>query len=89
MTKLIESKAVAWIAMTLVAAMVVISVLLRTPWYGLIAEFFCFLGVFSHLASLYLSRMSVSAGRKLETVALVCLLLAIIGFVVEYFVFHV
>lgn len=89
MTKLIESKVTAWVAMVLVVAMVVISVLLHTPWYGLIAEFFCFLGVFSHLASLYLRRMSAAAGRKLETSAMVCMVLAVIGFVAEYFIFHV
>lgn len=86
MTKLVESKVTAWIAMILVVALVVISFLLRTPWWGFIAIFFCFIAVFCHLASLYLRRMSPAAGRKLEVCALVCIILAIIGFIAEYIV---
>lgn len=88
MVRLLESKVTAWVAMVLVVAMVVISVLLHTPWYGLIAEFFLFLGIFSHLSSLYLRRMSATAGRKLETSAMVCMVLGVIGFIVEYFMFQ-
>lgn len=89
MAKLIESKITAWLAMTLVVAMIVLSFLLHTPWWGFIAEFFCFLAVFSHLASLYLRRMSPAAGRKLETCAFICLVIAVLGFVAEYVVFNV
>lgn len=89
MVKLIESKLTAWVAMILVVALVVISMLLGTPWWGFIAEFFCFLAVFSHLASLYLRKMSPAAGRKLETCALVCIILSLIGFITEYIVFNV
>lgn len=83
--KLIESKAVAWCAMVLVVAMVVLTMFLRVPWYAMIAEFFCFLAVFSHLASLYLCRMSAAAAVKLEKSALVCIIIAVIAFIVEYF----
>lgn len=85
--KLIESKATAWVAMAIVVSMVVMSMLLKTPWYGFIAEFFCFVGVFAHLASLYLSRMSLAAGKKLETCALVFIVLSLVAFVTEYVVF--
>lgn len=85
--RLIESKATAWTAMVIVIAMVVLSMFLKTPWYGLIAEFFCFVGVFAHLASLYLNRMSQAAGRKLETCALVFIILSLVAFVTEYVVF--
>lgn len=88
MVKLIESKVTAWVAMVLVVVLIVISFLLGTPWWGFIAEFFCFLGVFSHLASLYLRRMSPAAGQKLETCALVCIILAVIGFIVEYIIYN-
>lgn len=88
-TKFIESKIMAWVAMILVAVVVVLSVVLRTPWYGLIDEFFCFLGVFAHLASLYLKRMSVQASRKLDVCALVCIVLAVVAFIIEYIVYQI
>ena len=87
MSKLLESKVTAWIAMLLVVALVVLSFLLHTPWWGFIGIFFCFLGVFAHLSSLYLRRMSRSAGRKLETTALICIILAVVALVVEYAAF--
>lgn len=87
--KLIESKLTAWCAMLLVVTMVVLAFLSGTPWWGFIAIFFCFIAVFSHLASLYLRKISPAAGRKLETAALVCIILAIIGFVAEYIIYNV
>lgn len=87
--KLMESKATAWVAMVMVVAMVVLSMLLRTPWYGLIAEFLCFLGVFSHLSSLYLRKMSYPASRKLDTFALVFILLSLAAFLVEYIIYTI
>lgn len=89
MTNLLNSKIAAWCAMLLASAMVVISCLLRTPWWGLIAEFFCFIGVFSHLAALYLVKMSASASGKLDKCALILLVLAAVAFLVEYFLFNV
>lgn len=88
MTKLIESKATAWVALLIVVALIVFSLLLDTPWWGFIAIFFCFLAVFSHLASLYLRRMSPAAGRKLETCALVFIILSVTGFIAEYIIFN-
>lgn len=89
MAKLIESKIIAWCAMILVVALIVFSFLLHTPWWGFCAIFFLFLGVFSHMVSLYLSKINNLIGRKLETCAFVCLILAIIGFIVEYILFNI
>ncbi|MDE7180053.1 MAG: hypothetical protein K2N88_02500 [Muribaculaceae bacterium] len=86
--KLIESKAVAWISMILVVALIVFSMFLALPWWGFISEFFCFIGVFAHLASLYIRRMSPVAADKLDVCALVALILAVIGFIVEFVVFE-
>lgn len=87
--KLIESKLVAWVALLLVMALIVMAMLLGTPWWGFIAIFFCFLSVFAHLASLYLRKMSKPASSKLELCALVLIILSVIGFVVEYIVYNV
>lgn len=89
MSKLVESKITAWIAILLSVALIVLSFLLHTPWWGFIAIFFCFIATFAHLASLYLKSMSVPAARKLETAALVCIILAVIGFIAEYLVFNI
>ncbi|MBD5204912.1 MAG: hypothetical protein HDS84_00830 [Bacteroidales bacterium] len=86
--KLKESKLVAWIAMILVVVLTVLSVLLKTPWWGMIAIFFCFIGVFSHLASLYIKKMSPPAARTLELCAFVFMLLAVIGFIAEYIAYQ-
>ncbi|MDE6392921.1 MAG: hypothetical protein K2L59_06620 [Muribaculaceae bacterium] len=88
MKKLLESKLTAWAAMLLVVVMVFLTFLLGTPWWGFIAEFFCFMAVFSHLVSLYLRRMNVWAARRLDTCAFVCLIVAVVGFVAEYVVFN-
>ena len=94
MKKLLESKLTAWSAMLLVVVMVFLTFLLGTieldctPWWGFIAEFFCFMAVFCHLASLYLRRMNVWSARRLDTCAFVCLIVAVIGFVAEYVVFN-
>lgn len=87
MRSLLESKVTAWVAMALAVVLIVFCFLLHTPWWGFIAIFFCFLGIFSHLASLYLRKMSPAAGRKLETAALVFIILSVIGLIVEYAVF--
>ena len=87
--KLLESKLTAWVAMALVVAMVVLTFLLHTPWYGFIAVFFCFVAVFAHLSALYLKKMSVTASRKLDVCALMCLLFAVAAFLAEYIIFHV
>lgn len=84
MANLKQSKPTAWVAMALVVVSIVLCFLLHTPWWGFISIFFCFLGVFAHLASLYLKKMSAIASAKLETCAFVCIILAVIGFIVEY-----
>lgn len=71
-----------WTAMVLVVAVVVMEICLHTPWWGMITGFLLFMGVFSHLAALYLRRMSDAASRKLDVCALVLCILAILAEVV-------
>lgn len=81
-----QSKTLAWCAMILVVALIVILFVMHTPWWGFIAIFFAFLGVFSHLASIYIRRMNAASSNMLETIAFVCILLAVAGIIVEYIV---
>lgn len=84
--KLIESKATAWGALILTLALVVLTALSASPWWGYIAEFFLFMGVFAHIASLYLRKMSAPASRQLDIISLICIILAILGFIAEYII---
>lgn len=84
--RLIESKIAAWSALILVVALIVMSMMLHTPWWGFIAIFFAFLAIFSHLASLYLRKMSIHASNMLEKIAFVLIILAVIGLIAVYFI---
>lgn len=86
MKPLLKSKATAWVAMVLIIVLIVLSALLHTPWWGYIAEFFAFLAVFSHIAALYLSKMSRAASSKLEFIAFILGILAVVGIIAEYIV---
>lgn len=88
MNKLLESKITAWFALILVIALIVVSALLHTPWWGYFAIFFLFMAVFSHIASLYLRKINRSIGTKLEVCALVSISLSVIGFLVEYVLYN-
>lgn len=81
---ILQSKSTAWIGLALIVVVIVLSVLNRMPWWAFIAEFFCFMGIFAHMASLYLRRMSIVASHKLEICAFVLIILAVVAFVVEY-----
>ena len=87
-SKILESKITAWLAMVLVVVLIVMAFVMHTPWWGFIAIFFLFLAVFSHIASLYLRKINRIIGRKLDNCALVCIILAVIGFITEYFLFN-
>lgn len=83
-----ESKATGWCAIILVVLLIVFSFIVHVPWWGFIALFFLFLGVFSHLSSLYLKNMNSAVGRKLENCALIFIIISVIGFIVEYILFN-
>ncbi|MCM1370256.1 MAG: hypothetical protein NC204_07805 [Candidatus Amulumruptor caecigallinarius] len=85
MANLVKSKITAWVAMALVVTLIVLTFLLHMQWWTFIAEFFAFLAVFSHLAALYLGKMSRAASSKLETIAFICCILAVIGVIVLQF----
>lgn len=88
MMKFFQSKLAGFVAMLLVLALIVIAFVYHTPWWGFIALFFLFLGIFTHLASLYLGKINRVIGKKLDLCALVCICLAIIGFITEYILFQ-
>ena len=88
MNKLLESRAAAWTALILVIILIIVTFRMRSVWWSFIDLFFVFMMVFSHLAALYLKRMSPQAGRTLDRVAFVCALLTVVAFVGEYIAFQ-
>lgn len=71
--------------MVLTIALVVLAVLLHTPWWSMIPVFFAFIAAFSHLASGYLSKMSRQAAGKLNLISFICICLAVVALIVVYF----
>lgn len=88
MSKLLKSRITSWCAMILTVALIVLAFVAHSPWWGFIAIFFLFIAVFMHLMSLYLGKISAAIGRKLDFCALICIILAVIGFIVEYIFFN-
>ena len=87
MNKLAKSKAVAWIALVLCIIVLVLSMALpgiKNEWWQLIDIFFIFMMVFSHIAALYLEKMSKEASRTLDRFALIFGVLAVIAFFVVF-----
>lgn len=75
--------------MLLVVALLVFTFISHTPWWGFIAVFFLFLGVFSHIAALYLSKINIMIGRKLENCALILVCLSVLSFIIEFVLFQI
>lgn len=81
-----QSTAVAWGAMLLMVTVIIVAVCTRvvSSIWEYTPLFFAFMAIFSHLASLMLSRMSSSASRKLDIAALVFGVLAAIALIVVF-----
>lgn len=87
MSTLRTSKTVAWIAFAVVILAVILAVCLpgyKQYWWETLDIFFAFMMVFSHLAALYIARMSADASKKLDLISLLFGILAIISFIVIF-----
>lgn len=89
MGKLISSKWIAWLAFFIVVAVIVLCFFFpgfKQYWWQTFDLFFAFQMVFCHLASLYLARISPSASSKLDIIAFIFGILAIISFLVIFII---
>ena len=89
MSKLTESKGLAWGGMLLCIIVLVLSLAMpgvKKEWWELIDIFFIFMMVFSHLAALYLAKMSQAAARMLDKFAFAFGVIGLISFIVIFFV---
>ena len=88
-SRLKNSKLAAWLGLLLCIVVLILSMSLpgmKNEWWELIDIFFCFMMVFSHLAALYLNKMSLQASRTLDKLSLIFGILAIVSFIVVYFI---
>lgn len=79
-----SSKIMAWGSLVIIMAWMVVTVTHEVAWWGYIDVFMGFMAVFSHLASIYLVKVSPMASKRLDTIAMVFIILALIAFIVEY-----
>lgn len=85
MKYLLTSKAACWGALILVIVCLIIQ--MKTPcqpWWTYSGIFAAFMMIFSHMAALYLYRMSPLASKKLDYVALFFGILTIIAIIAIY-----
>lgn len=86
---LLRSKIVAWIALIVIFADLVLSMVIpgiKQEWWELTDIFFFFMMAFSHLAALYLQKMSLSASRTLDKCAFIFGALGVIALIVIFFI---
>lgn len=85
----LESKIVAWIALAIVVIVIVTTFQFRQAWWSFIDLFFAFMMVFCQLASLYIIRFNKYAAKKLQSIALICMVLMILAFIGEFIAYQV
>lgn len=84
---LLKSKIVAWIAFIFILVFLIMSLVLpggKKEWWQLTDVFFYFMMAFSHLAAIYLYKMSPAASRTLDKCAFIFGLLGILALVVVF-----
>lgn len=85
----LESKFVAWIAFAIVVLVIITTFQYRGQWWSFIDLFFAFMMVFCQLASLYIRRFNPYAGKRLQSIAGICLILMVLAFIGEFIAYQV
>lgn len=85
----LQSTLVAWVALAIVVIVIVTTFSYRQAWWSFIDLFFAFMMVFCQLAGLYIRRFNPYAGKKLQSIAAICMVLTILAFIAEYVLFQV
>lgn len=85
----LQSTFVAWIALAIVVIVIVTTFEYRQAWWSFFDLFFAFMMVFCQLISLYIKRFNPYAGKKLQVIAFIFLILAVIAFIVEYIFYQI
>lgn len=80
----LNSRLIAWVAFAIVIIVIVTTFEYRQAWWSFIDLFFAFMMVFCWLVSLYLGRFNPYAGKKLQSISAICLVLMILAFIGEF-----
>jgi hypothetical protein len=83
MSKLFQSKKWVGVLLAVVILGICLTFTMRQVWWCFIDIFFFFMAAFLQLMSLILAKASVKAAAKLQMIALVCLILAVLALVGE------
>ena len=89
MNKMMKSKGVAWGGMFVMVVVTVVCMLMpgvKEHWWELTDVFAGFMMVFCHLAALYLENLNPEAGKRLDMIAMLFGILAIVAFFCIYFI---
>lgn len=85
----LQSTFVAWVALAIVVIVIVTTFQYRQAWWSFIDLFFAFMMVFCQLAGLYIGRFNPYAGKRLQSIAAICLILMVLAFIGEYVVYQI
>lgn len=81
--KVLKNKSMAWGALLLIMIILVCTFSLRPYWWSFFDIFFLFMMAFCHAVALTIEKMNRNSASKLETIALIMGILAIVSFIVE------
>lgn len=84
MKNLLQSKILAWAAMTIVVIVIVATFSIRPAWWAFIDVFFAFMMVFCQLVAVYFMKMNQYVAKKLQIIAAMCGILMILSLIGEY-----
>lgn len=79
----------AWLALAIVVIVIVTTFEYRQAWWSFIDLFFAFMMVFCQLMGLYIGRFNKFAGKRLQSIAAICLVLMVLAFIGEYIAYEV
>ena len=86
--RLLQSKACALGALVLVVLLIIFTFSMRKfAWWMFIDIFFFFMAAFNHLIALSIANLNQFASKKLDNLAMLMLILAVIAFIAEFVAF--
>lgn len=88
MNKALKSTLLAWVALILVVLILCLSFSQRGVWWAYIDIFFAFMMCFIHLMAVYMGKKLPTIGKQLDMAAFVCGCLALLAYIIEFFLFQ-
>ena len=89
MGSILKSKGTAWFALAVEIIVLVVTFRMRTVWWGFIDVFFMFMAAFVNVVSVSVSKINPIVARKLNTCALIFVVLWVVSLIGEWIAFEV